>query len=313
MSVQKIVPNANTSHAPAISVIGYGGNPKVYLAWKNALDASIWWSVYDADGDNWTVPVQVYFATSNGLTPVLTSGGPALGACQGSDGNANLTLAWNDEGGSTVWYSLYNGFNWSQPVVVSRDDQSAGEPSLATYVVSGYSVITWKSELDNTIWFAQQNDDGTWAQAQIPEAKTSSRPTIYLVDAGGGGIAWKGESDNTIWFAPMIAGENQLSFGPQERIPVHKARTSTGPGMGAGDVGPADDGVYLVWKGESDNAIWWSLNFGPQERIPVVATSSKPAIAGDTKWDSQVYLAWKGEADGLIWYSTSYDGVTWSI
>ena len=79
-------------------------------------------------------------------------------------------------------------------------------------------------------------------------------------------------------------------FGPQERINIHKARTSIGPTLGAGWLG-ADLPLYIAWKGESDSAIWWSFtndweNWQKQQPIPVVGTSAEPAIAGDIKWGS---------------------------
>jgi hypothetical protein len=311
MPVQKIVPKANTSHGPAISVIG-GDNPQLYLAWKNASDNTIWWAVYNSGSGNWSMPVQVFIGTGDAKAPALTSAGPALGAFILSD--FRLGLAWQGVSDNMVWYSVYDGNSWSPQVPVSAATANAGAPSLSTIVSTGFSIITWRNGTDSTVWYAQQNDDGTWSQAQqIPDAKTSARPTILIVDgdATAGAIAWKGESDNTIWIAQETL-ENDFSFGPQQRFYVHQARTNVGPTLGA-----ADAGTFLACKGESDYAIWWSFlsntAWTPQQRIPGVGTSAEPAVAGDTKYGSQAFLAWKGESDSLIWFSSSSDGMTWTI
>jgi hypothetical protein len=310
MSVQKKVPGATTSAGPAISVFG-GQNPQIFLAWKNASDNTVWWSAYD--NGNWLQPPsQVQASTSAGVAPVLTSAGPALGTYYDQQGDPFLILAWQDESDQTIWCSRYNvetGGVWTAPVSVTAN---GGEPSLSTIISTGYTIITWKGGADNTVRWATSSPDsefGEWTSGQIQTAQTSSRPTVFIGDGGGGTLAWKGVADKTIWASSL---SSDLAWLPQARV-KDGARTTVGPAVGASDLG-----FFLAWKGESDNAIWWSgsadgANWGPQNQIPLVATKAEPAMAGDSKHGGPIYLAWKGESDGAIWWSASADGVTWSI
>jgi hypothetical protein len=86
------------------------------------------------------------------------------------------------------------------------------------------------------------------------------------------------------------------------------------------DVGTTDspalatfqDGLFLAWKGSSDQHIWWShfdgSNWSTQQQVPNVGTTNAPALA---QFQNQLYLAWKGSSDQHIWWSR-FDGANWS-
>ncbi len=72
------------------------------------------------------------------------------------------------------------------------------------------------------------------------------------------------------------------------------------------------DGVdWVVWKGKSDNYLWYTIGSDGQWSIPNglgIQTSSSPAIAA---YNGLVYVFWRDASDDYIYYAT-YDGHSWT-
>ncbi|MEE6309179.1 matrixin family metalloprotease, partial [Plantactinospora veratri] len=131
---------------------------------------------------------------------------------------------------------------------------------------------------------------------------TSSDFTIHM--------AWKGALDDpAMWEAAFIGNEwsSQRRIGDPFRSACSPSlasyRTEGGPSLG----------LYMVWRGENNQGIFFSKNdrFGwfPPEHIPGVGARCRPAVAA---FHRTPYLAWKGvDEDQQLWWTRKSDGGGW--
>ncbi len=152
------------------------------------------------------------------------------------------------------------------------------------------------------------------ANAQVGHVGTSAGPAIAHFK-NTAYLAWKGESDSKICWATSPDGKTwtvQPALSSKKGAPP--PGTSHSPAL-------ASDGssVYMAWKGESSNTIWWAKcsdgkTWTEQQALssengPPPGTSDAPALASD---GGSVYMAWKGESDSRIWWAKCSDGKTWT-
>src|SRR5215469_8992129 len=186
-------------------------------------------------------------------------------------------------------------------------------PAVAVSKTTKY--IAWVGQTDNKIWFSAY--DGTsWTKQQVVEgtgwtALTSSPPALawdFVQDELW--LAWKGNGSNTeIWYSTW----DGTSWSKQQVVagtsPVWTAGTSAAPVLAF-----ANDKIYLAWKGESGNDIWytnWKYPGWTQQATVdgsdwTAETSTAPGMDGGI---SGPVMFWKGTGTHL-WASS---GASWSV
>jgi hypothetical protein len=121
-----------TMMAPEPSVgVGVDGNATV--TWN---DTTVIRSAYRPAGGSWQEPTAV-------SDPEFESYVPRLAV----DADGNATAVWDQEGGSSGFYSAYRkaGSEWEAPILVSEPGESAGNASIALDV-SGNIAVVWNGE-----------------------------------------------------------------------------------------------------------------------------------------------------------------------
>jgi len=143
-TAQQHIPNVGTSDGPALTVYGNG----LYLAWVGCGgDPSIWWS-QTWDGHYWEPQHRV--------DGVGASGGPSLAQLNAINQNL-LCMAWKGIGGDQqIWWSTYNGGNWSTPSgavqQIVPDVGTTVGPTLVNF--GGPVYMAWKGAgQDSHIWW----------------------------------------------------------------------------------------------------------------------------------------------------------------
>jgi hypothetical protein len=224
-------------------------------------------------------------------------------------------MAWTgSSSASRIWFSTYNGSNWSNQQVVEGSGwtaESSAAPALSVDV-NGVLWLAWKGKTSNTIAISTWNGT-SWATPQEVRgsgwtAETSTAPTLT---AGNGDafVAWKGQSSNeNIWFSFGTPWEKQLIV--EDILGAWVADTNTAPNFASGG---ADDYPFLFWKGASSDYIYLTTNDnGWTQEIQVscnkpswtALTDAAPTSAFMENTTAETYsVFWKGKGGSRVWYS----------
>ena len=186
-------------------------------------------------------------------------------------------------------------------------------PAVAVSKTTRYAA--WRGASGDDIWFSSF-DGKTWTTQQVVggsgwTAETSAAPALawdFLKNELW--LAWKGKGSNTeIWYSIW----NGSSWSKQQTVsgasPAWTAGTSAAPALAF-----ADDAIYLAWRGESGNDIWYTnWNYPDWSTQTIVSgtgwtaeTSTAPALDGGI-WGPVAF--WKGTGTHL-WASF---GASWSV
>jgi hypothetical protein len=224
-------------------------------------------------------------------------------------------LAWTGSGSADdIWFSSYNGTDWSTQQVVEGSGwtaESSAAPALSVDA-SGVLWLAWKGKTTNTISFSSWNGT-SWATPQEVigsgwTAETSTAPALM----GGEGfvvVAWKGKSTNqNVWFSIGSPWEKQLMV--EDILGAWVAKTNVAPNFASGG---ADNYPFLFWKGESSDHIYLSTyDNGWTQEIQVscgkpiwtALTDAAPTSAFMENTKAGTYsVFWKGKGATSLWYT----------
>jgi hypothetical protein len=147
---------------------------------------------------------------------------------------------------------------------------------------------------------------------KVPGASSDAAPTLTLNQSTGDiYLAWKnaGSSNISLTSTKNIFPSAGKTYA-WTKIRQLPGGTSTSPALAS-----FKNNIYLVWKGEGDDAtLWWSQSadgqtWTSQQQISGPETDTPPSLVGG---DDALYLVWKGKGDTGIWWSKNSDGKTWS-
>jgi hypothetical protein len=178
------IPNSNTSNAPTAAY--YGG--RLIVAWRGLdPDQQIYLSVHSP-----LPPVHHHRVNPVPMPNASSSAGPALAVFNGL-----LYLCWKGEGNDQrIFYSTYDGSNWSQPQVVPGANTN-NEPTLRALNKSGELYLCWIEAVAPSLSYSifRQGPDSrvfVWDQpAQVTGAITNARPALGSC-GGAMYVAWTG-------------------------------------------------------------------------------------------------------------------------
>jgi len=217
----------------------------------------------------------------------------------------DLVAAWKGFGADqSLWYSSFDGSNWSAPAKIPNVGSSWG-PSLAEF--NGRLYAAWRGTgADQSLWYSSF-DGSSWApQAQVPVGLGSSIGPSLAVFNGRLYAAYKGADNDTNIGYTSFDGS---TWAPAVQIPG--VGSSWGPSL-AGWNGR----LYAAWRGTgTDQSLWYSSfdgsNWAPQTQVPVgLGSSIGPTLR--VGFGDRLYVAYKGaDNDTNIGY-TSFDGSTWA-
>jgi hypothetical protein len=228
-----------SSHGPALAAFPRSGlSPRLYLAWKGeGNDNRLFWTRSTPDLSN--------FEPHRRFDDRLSTTRPALAEFDGK-----LVMAWKSSHDEQIYWSTFDGFNWSaQAAIPGRATSHA--PALAAF--GNRLFMFWKGSGNDTrlfhatlpagplgIWSG--GEEVSWvrsdASGMIREVpNTDSHPAA--VQRGNSLIlAYRGQpGDTAVWFMAFANDEWSAPFT------VPGAGTYTGPGAGA-----LDGTLVVSWK-----------------------------------------------------------------
>ncbi|MDI6839568.1 MAG: T9SS type A sorting domain-containing protein [bacterium] len=212
-----------------------------------------------------------------------------------------------------LYYSQYNGNNWSYPMLVSSDPSCDLHPNLANSR-DGKLWLTWQTRRDvNSNIYTAYFQDGTWAPAQrVTQTNDDEVSPVIVID--GTNLPWifycrYNPKSSEIW-GSHYDGSNWIEIGPISGIQVSAYRpAATADSSGRVWVGwqAFDEGVgniYTSYYNGSD----WSL---PKKITLNTQNSLFPDMTTD--WNGTCWVVWQGKVDGE-WdiYASRLDDTLWT-
>jgi hypothetical protein len=269
---------AGTNVSPSLSYDSQTN--QIWLAYKGQSTPTdrIWFSRWT--GANWEQQAAVI--PSAGGTP-MTGVAPALG---GSAVGYSMVLAWKGASTNDIWFSFWDGSNWSQQATVS------GTFSGAEWTAKTTTTPAWVPPISALYSSGIQADE------------------MFMF--------WKGGGSTNIWeggyYEGWTGGQVTVSCPTGTQAPAFQ--TSFAPA--AAYTSPAVNGLnnpVVFWTNSSgvivysyeieDAPCFWSepANVPGSETVP---TNAAPAVAYPFSSTAPYYLvAWKNAAsNNTIWYQT---------
>jgi len=221
--------------------------------------------------------------------------------------NDSIYLFWNGAGGDGIWYSVFDGTNWSPQANIGIG--GIKEETTPTAVFFNNAIyLFWCGSGDDGIWFCSFNGSswtgqnhigGTGFLAGTSPSATVANNTLYVV--------WNGSGNDGMFYAATTDGQ---TFGAQQSVSVGNLYNKSSPcAVSLNNV------MYLFWNGSGDNHIYYCyLNgngtFSQQMSMPngSLLNNSSPSVIN---YNNLLYAFWNGCGNDGIWYST-FDGITWS-
>jgi hypothetical protein len=305
-SGQNSVPNAQTSHGPALVVF----ERRLYMFWKEAEDnVGISWSVL-IDGKIWASPQEAPTPLDN-LPRFETSESPAAAVFDG-----RLQLFWKGANDLDIWHAEASSFvvdghiglHWlneegfggfTEPGTGGALDVTRNAPAA---LAAQRLYVAGQNANDDGIFVLSRPPGQGWTFDRgwdsVPGAATSNGPALTLNATTFVGepdkllLFWKGrDTDQGIYHAASSdAGQN---WTPQR--PVQNVATSHRPALAN-----RGERTYALWKGSGhDDGLYWAyfstftgtditVWLDPttdrpvqpgQRNIPMVGTTHRPALA----------------------------------
>jgi hypothetical protein len=148
-----------------------------------------------------------------------------------------LQAAWKDNDvDELLWYSSFDGSNWSAPTVIPGAGSSVG-PALDVF--NGLEYAAWKgSDGDEEIWYSSSGTSG-WAPQQVIPGVGSSIGPALAVCSDLLYAAWRGaDGDQQVYYSSFDgsgwapqgsskvreAAQSQPRPGPREQFQLHSGQ-----------------------------------------------------------------------------------------
>ncbi len=302
-TAQATVPSATSATSPAMTE--FDGN--LYAAFISG--GLVRYAV--RTGTHWSATASVSGSWGHAESDVK----PALVVYAGS-----LYAFWTGVSTHKIFYSAFDGTTWSSQATVSGSWGTAltdQGPAVATTVTASVGVaatptmyVAWTGRTSGSVYYSSFSG-ASWATQQIAVGghATSYSPAIAPLPSSRDplAIAWTTSSGAISYGTLGSSGFNTEGTQPQ-------ARTNVGPALlflGGASAGT----LYLAWKGETTDKIFYSAVFDlpnsiapgdwtAQETLPVALTGEAPALAA-YGWD--VVAAWHGLSSDSVWFSYAED------
>jgi hypothetical protein len=241
------------------------------------------------------------------ITGVGTSAAPAW-----TEVNGKILLVWKGEGTDTRLFFTLTSSATPAPTITDKYSFPTAQNPVGAMTASANPTITTMGNVaylaycgtsDDGICWAKYSD-GTWTDLhrisfggqnhstnRAPSIASNSKALFLAwIDSDSGGIGWATCTDGETW-----GEQQQVAAGSTGGTPT----TGEAPAIAA-----IGQDVHVVWKGRSDDGLYWSYLSGgkwsPQTYLKS-GTSAGPALAVDG--NEVLWAAWKGaNADAGIYY-----------
>jgi hypothetical protein len=239
--------------------------------------------------------------------------------------NQTEYIAWKGANSPNVYYSIFNGSEWTPQQEVSGASygsswkaQTLAPPLLVIDVVEDV-FLWWQDKTGGAIMYSEW-DGASWSYpAEVSGSNwTATTNATPAVDVPAGLVVWKDASSDTLSYT--------YDYDGTENDPVWSTPQTVGgtAWTGESNVGPTletfSQGLipWLFWKGASSDHIWtttvpqYEETWVPQTKISctdpewTAETSLSPAAAGfappgvDALYD---VVFWKGSSSNKVWYT----------
>ncbi|MFQ6057386.1 MAG: sialidase family protein [Anaerolineae bacterium] len=286
--------SAEDSRAPALAV---DGEDTIHLVWE---EGPFLYHSY-GDGTSWSTPG---FAA--------TGEEPALAV--GLDGTVHL--AWSNEFGGNfeIYYSFWQGTQWSLPRNVSSTSGVSVSPALAV-APDGTRHVVWSDNSPGSpvIYHGWSSDGVLWSNFPIPSANGTA-PAIAVGRDGLVHVAWQDLDSVTDRYEVYYSQWDGSTWSLPENISDSPEQDSTLLALAVAD----DNTVHLAWEeAESDYEVYYSSGhvgfWSLQENVSETPDDSYlPSLAIDDR--GNLHLAWDeaGPASSILYREWQVSNSSWS-
>jgi len=203
----------NDNVPDGLAAIAADNSGNAMAVWVRDLDADVltrddselWFATWD--GNSWSIPRPLTsdIATDYSVDVAFDQDGNAI-AVWIRDEDADINTIDDTE----IYYSEWNGANWSPPMPVTANEEKERSPSIA-FAPDGTAILTWASDLvigfENLerIYTAIKPPSGIWTSPDIvtesPEMAES--PTVNVDSRGIAMVVWRGYNgyDGDLFYA----------------------------------------------------------------------------------------------------------------
>ena len=240
----------------------------------------------------------------------------------------DIHLVWMDStpGNFDIFYSKWNGENWTSPANLSNNPTLSMYPTVSMDL-EGQVHVTWMDgDPDGDLHVLHsQLVESNWSEPyNVSRAKgISQRPQIAVDSSGLAHIVWFGNQGGAfeLYHAQLVHSQwtEPSNTDLVEWYITHDPKWSRNPSLSAGP----DGSIHLAWVGLEDVPSPYSLTQNIRHSRWANNTWSKPDIVskyGDMRADLEtpglvvdqtgmVHVVW--EDRGSVWYA-SFDGHEWS-
>ena len=211
----------------------------IHLIWED--DGQIYHAWRDANGA-WHTPQRVF----RGLTPSLAID---------NQGQVHMVFAQNVVGNFEIYYTRFNGYNWTLPRNVSHTPGHSYSPYISI-APDGSLHVVWNERVSSGDIIYHANLDGaTWVDFPIPSA-WGKAPVLHLMNRVAH-VLWQGPSLSSaydIYYVRGLEGTWQL--------PQNLSDTANRQSVGVDSVVDARGWIHAVWLEEARQGYRPTYTFG---------------------------------------------------
>lgn len=240
----------------------------------------------------------------------------------------DIHLVWMDDspGNFDIFYSNWNGENWTRPANLSNNPTLSMYPTVAMDL-EGQVHVTWmdgEHEGEMHVLHSKRFDSNWSTPKNVSKAKgVSQRPQIAVDSSGVVHLVWYGNQGDffELYHCQLVDSKwtNPSNTELVEWYITHNPGWSRKPALSAG----ADGSVHVVWVGMEDvpspyaltqnirHSQWagntWSRPGNVSQKKDMTANLEDPTMVVDDK--GNLHVVW--EDRGRVWYG-QFDGKEWS-
>ncbi|MFD9636182.1 hypothetical protein [Streptomyces violascens] len=294
------VPLGQGSYPADLTILG----PKLYCV-RRGLDSDQRLYFNSFDGTNWSPSV----ALPNSQQPASSAEGPALAVYN----NKLYCVHVSSSGDKSLWYTSFDGTNWTPDQQIPHGMASDAAPALAVYnnklycvhVSSSGDKVLWYTSFDGTNWTPGQYITGVSSDAGPALAVYNNKLYCAHLSSNSDGLVHIAAFDGTNWLGDWqapVQGGSLMKSGAGPALAVYNNK------LYCAHLSDNSDGImYLACSDGGANWLWDS-----QVRVQdggLMSSTKGPALA---VYNNKLYCAHLSARGEEFVFLAAFDGSNWS-